>query len=134
MNSAIQVLVVESRQKCGRTVKSMLETAGPKIFDVQLAGSWEWASKFLNRISFDVILADVNLIKDGSQDWSSIVNECPNIPLIAVGGVHDSGLMLKAMEQGAYNCVFRSELTQATLMMLVHSSIDSVWNRALKTA
>jgi len=102
---AARVLVVDDENHVRSMIGASLERQG---YDVQLACSGRQALEFLEKDSFDLVLADI-VMQDGNGIYllDHIRGTLPNLPVVMVSAVHDIGVAIDAMRRGAYDYLLK---------------------------
>ena len=119
-----QVLVVEDNPADLDLVMEYLEM-GVHDFCVKSATSIEDASTQLKASKFDVVLLDLGLPdSQGVDSVSSLVKDCPSIPVIALTGRDDDETATQAIREGAQDYLVKGRISPDQIIRAIRYAID----------
>ena len=113
---AVVVLLVEDSRTDAELVESLLRHSSAARFDVTVAGSLVTALEWLARHTPDVVLLDLTLSDSaGLATYRSVRNRDPEVPVVVLTGLQDSGLGQSAMQLGAQDFLAKGTASVARL-------------------
>lgn len=99
------VLIVDDRYEDREVFKDVLESRGYKV---AVAKNGMEAINVVKEGSFDIVFMDIKMPDfDGVQTFEEIHKIKPKVPVIMVTGYTMDELVEKAIEKGAYSCIFK---------------------------
>src|SRR6267378_3981690 len=97
-----RLLLVEDNPADARLVREYLKEAKGEVFAVEVAGRLSAALERLAVGEFDVALVDLSLPDShGLETFERLRTEAPRLPIIALTGLEDEELALRAIHTGA---------------------------------
>jgi PAS domain S-box-containing protein len=112
----IRVLLVEDNPGDARLVREALRGAGHPPFTVVVAGELATALDHLGQGGFDVALVDLSLPDSKGIDTFLRVRErARSVPVLVLSGLEDSEVAGRAVQAGAQDYVYKSQLTSDQL-------------------
>jgi diguanylate cyclase (GGDEF)-like protein len=113
----VAVLLVEDSRTDAELVESLLRHSATTRFDVTVAATLATALEWLARHTPDVVLLDLTLPDSSGLDtYRSVRNRDPEVPVVVLTGVQDTGLGQSAMQQGAQDFLAKGTATEARLV------------------
>ncbi len=115
-DTQIRVLLIEDNPGDRRLIREMLSRAGAASFSVECA---ERLSTGLERLApgdIDVLLLDLGLPGSAGLDtFSAARARAPEVPIVVLTGLEEASLAMRAVRDGAQDCLFKNELDPALL-------------------
>jgi diguanylate cyclase (GGDEF)-like protein len=119
------VLLVEDSRTDAALVESLLDYSPAARFEVTLTGTLADALAWLARRSPDVILLDLTLPdSEGLQTYRAIRNRSPDVPVVVMTGLQESGLGQAAVQQGAQDFLAKGDASRERLAETLLFAID----------
>jgi two-component system cell cycle response regulator len=123
----VAVLLVEDSRTDAELVESMLGRSAAARFDVTVVGTLADGLAFLARRAPDVILLDLTLPdSQGLDTYQAVRNRGPDVPVVVVTGLEESGLGQAAMRQGAQDFLMKGSATGELLAEKLLFAIERV--------
>lgn len=83
------------------------------------------AFSVLDRLSFDVVLLDLNLVDmDGVSSIAALHKEKPSLPIIVYSGMDDSKVKEKALMLGAHHYLVKGRESSYSLNFMIEQTIE----------
>jgi diguanylate cyclase (GGDEF)-like protein len=113
---ALTVLLVEDSRTDAALMESMLRQASAPAFEVSRVETLAAALEWLGRRAPDVVLLDLTLPdSEGLETYRSVRNRRPDVPVVVVTGVQESGLGEAAVQEGAQDFLAKGSVTGGRL-------------------
>jgi CheY-like chemotaxis protein len=111
----IRILLVEDSRTDAALAESLLEHSPAARFAITVVGTMADALAWLARRSPDVILLDLTLPdSEGLQTYRAIRNRSPNVPVVVMTGLQESGLGQAAVQHGAQDFLAKGRAATAS--------------------
>jgi two-component system cell cycle response regulator len=108
----IRLLLVEDSRTDAALVESLLGQSPAARFEVAVVGTLADGLAWLARRSPDVILLDLTLPdSEGLQTHRAIRNRSPDVPVVVMTGLQESGLGQAAVQQGAQDFLTKGSVS-----------------------
>ena len=121
----VSVLLVEDSRTDAELMDSMLRHSSAARFEVTVAGTLAAGLERLARHTPDVILLDLTLPDSERLDtYRSVRNRSPDVPVVVVTGLQETGLGQAAMQQGAQDFLTKGAVTGARLAETILYAIE----------
>jgi diguanylate cyclase (GGDEF)-like protein/PAS domain S-box-containing protein len=121
----IQILLVEDNAGDARLVDTYLRRAEPPEFSLERVDRLEKGLKRLAEGGIDVVLLDLTLPdSQGIDTFETAVAEAPDVPIIVMTGIDDSGLALKAVRDGAQDYLVKRQVDTHLLVRSIRYAIE----------
>ena len=110
------VLLVEDSRTDAALMESMLGHDSDPAFEVSAVETLAAALDWLGRRTPDVVLLDLTLPdSEGLETYRSVRNRNPDVPVVVVTGVQETGLGQAAVQQGAQDFLAKGSVTGGRL-------------------
>lgn len=120
----LKILLIEDSKTSAMITTNLLDSIDKRNYMV-VAKSLEDGIKRLKDGKFDVILLDLTLPdSSGIETFIKIHDTCPDIPIIILSSSNDEKIVLKAIESGAQDYLFKEELTKSLLRKSILYTIE----------
>ena len=104
----MNVLIIESHRVFSQMLGQMLGTAHDGT-DIRIASSMTMVHYHLAEQTPDLVFVDTSLAsRDPSFSWPRLMARLDGARVVAVGGPLDYDDMMKAIDRGAADCLFRN--------------------------
>ena len=121
----IRVLLVEDSRTDAALVESLLEHSPAARFEISVAGTLADGLAWLARRSPDVILLDLTLPdSERLQTYRAIRNRSPDVPVVVMTGLQESGLGQAAVQQGAQDFLTKGGVSGDRLAETLLFAVD----------
>ena len=111
------VLLVEDSRTDAELVESLLRHSSTARFGVTVAATLVTALEWLARHTPDVVLLDLTLPDSaGLGTYRSVRNRSPDVPVVVLTGLEDTGLGQSAVQQGAQDFLTKGSVSEARLV------------------
>ena len=121
----IRLLLVEDSRTDAALVESLLQHTPAARFDVTVVGTLADALAWLARRSPDVILLDLTLPdSERLQTYRAIRNRRPEVPVVVMTALQESGLGQAAVQQGAQDFLPKGTVSGDRLAQTLLFAID----------
>jgi len=134
----VDVLLVADNSDDVRTVKSELSEvrgrteARRELFTVTHVTRLGSALDLLSKREFDVVLLELRLAdSQGLQTLAEVQARAAEVPVVVLTGAEDEGLSLKAVQQGAQDCIAGGPLDRRRLRRTIRYAIER-WRAGLQ--
>src|SRR2546427_7637634 len=115
-----RLLLVEDNPADARVVREYVKEAKGEVFTVEVAGRLSPALERLAVAQFDVALVDLSLPDShGLDTFERLRAEAPRLPIIALTGLEDEEMALKAIHTGAQDYLTKRTLNSESLVRSV---------------
>ena len=112
---SLRILLVEDDEGDALLVECAL-TAGREASDVQRVSSMADALKLLTASTFELVIFDLSLPDSfGLQGLERLRDIAPLTAVVVLTGLDDADVALEALNRGAQDYLFKSELSAASL-------------------
>jgi diguanylate cyclase (GGDEF)-like protein len=113
----LAVLLVEDSRTDAELMASMLRHSSAARFDVTVAGTLANGLEWLARRSPDVVLLDLTLPdSERLATYRAVRNRSPEVPVVVITGLQESGLGQMAVQQGAQDFLTKGAVTEGRLV------------------
>jgi diguanylate cyclase (GGDEF)-like protein len=124
-SKAIEVLLVEGNPGYVRFLRESLATDASARFDLTTAGQLIDTIKCLDEEQYDIVVLDPSLPDSkGFATFSSVRMHAPNIPIILLSGTYNEKLAVRALQNGAQDCLIKDQLDGNTLSRCIRHAIE----------
>src|ERR1700674_3831961 len=121
----IRVLLIEDNPGDARLVCERLLSAPSARFEVESLDRLASAIERLRRAGIDVVLLDLSLPdSQGMETITRLHAEAPEIPIIALSGLDDQGVIQDAVKQGAEDYLVKGAFSTDILVRTILYAID----------
>jgi two-component system, sensor histidine kinase and response regulator len=121
----IRVLLIEDNPGDARLVRERLLSASRARFEVESVDRLASAIERLRRAGIDVVLLDLSLPdSQGMETITRLHAEAPEIPIIALSGLDDQGVIQDAVKQGAEDYLVKGAFSTDILVRTILYAID----------
>lgn len=121
----IQVLLVEDNPGDARLVDTYLRRAETPRFSLERVDRLSKGLERLQQGGIDVVLLDLTLPdSQGIDTFETAVAEAPDVPIIVMTGIDDSGLALKAVRDGAQDYLVKRQVDTHLLVRSIRYAIE----------
>ncbi len=111
----IKILLVEDSKISAMITTSLINSFDDK-YRIEVVNTLHKAINKLSNEQFDIILLDLTLPdSSGYETFQSISDKALDIPIIILSGSNDEKVVLKAIENGAQDYLFKEELAKSSL-------------------
>jgi diguanylate cyclase (GGDEF)-like protein len=112
----LAVLLIEDSRTDAELMESMLSLSSAPRFDVTVVGTLAGGLAWLARRTPDVVVLDLTLPDSERLDtYRAVRNRSPDVPVVVVTGLEESGLGQAAVQQGAQDFLTKGTATGASL-------------------
>lgn len=119
-----RTLIVEDNPGDAFLVQEQLAD-GSCDFEVEAAEDLAAAMNAVTRKAPDVVLLDLNLPDSyGAETIRKMVHKLPNVPVLVLTGQDDEELAIRAVQEGAQDYLFKSELDKGHLVRAIKYAIE----------
>ncbi|HEV7535387.1 MAG TPA: response regulator [Acidimicrobiia bacterium] len=123
----VAVLLIDDSRTDAELMESMLERSSAARFEVTVVGTLADGLACLARGSPDVILLDLTLPDSERLDtYRAVRNRSPDVPVVVVTGLEESGLGQAAVQQGAQDFMTKGTATGERLAEKLLYAIERV--------
>jgi PAS domain S-box-containing protein len=121
----LRLLLVEDNPADARLVREYLKDVEGQAFKVEVAGTLAGALEALRLYDFDAALLDLSLPdSQGLSTFESVRAQAPHLPLIALTGLEDEQVAMKALQGGAQDYLTKHSLSGESLVRSVRYSMS----------
>lgn len=122
--SPLRVLAVEDCREDQAKLLQMAKGASISL-ELKCVSSIEEARRFLDRHQVDAILLDLELPgTSGIATFHSFRSLVPELPVLVLSETEDANLEVEAVQEGAQDCLVKSELTPSILVRSIRYSVE----------
>jgi signal transduction histidine kinase len=119
-----RTLIVEDNPGDAFLVQEQLSQVSTP-FDIESAEDLSTAMKAVSIKPPDVVLLDLNLPDShGTETIRQMIRKLPNVPVLVLTGQDDEQLALRAVQEGAQDYLFKSELDRGHLVRAIKYAIE----------
>jgi len=119
-----RTLIVEDNPGDAFLVQERL-SEGSAPFEIEAAEDLATAMKAVTKKAPDVVLLDLNLPDShGTETIRKMVRKLPNVPVLVLTGQDDEDLAIRAVQEGAQDYLFKSELDRGHLVRAINYAIE----------
>jgi signal transduction histidine kinase len=119
-----RTLIVEDNPGDAFLVQEQLSD-GDVPFEIEAAEDLAAAMKAVAKKTPDVVLLDLNLPDSrGTETIRKMVRKLPNVPVLVLTGQDDEELAIRAVQEGAQDYLFKSELDKGHLVRAIKYAIE----------
>lgn len=119
-----RTLIVEDNPGDAFLVQEQL-SEGDTTFEVEAAEDLAAAMRAVAKNAPDVVLLDLNLPDShGTETIRKIVRKLPNVPVLVLTGQDDEDLAIRAVQEGAQDYLFKSELDKRHLVRAIKYALE----------
>jgi two-component system cell cycle response regulator len=123
----LAVLLIEDSRTDAELMESMLSRSSAPRFDVTVVGTLADGLAWLARRTPDVVLLDLTLPDSERLDtYRAVRNRSPDVPVVVVTGLEESGLGQAAVQQGAQDFLTKGTATGERLAEKLLYAIERV--------
>ncbi len=121
----INVLLIEDNPDDARLVEMYLDRAEHQDFLLERADRLAGGIERLGAGGIGVILLDLSLPDcDGLDTFERVYSRAPEVPIVVMTGLDDSGLALRAVRDGAQDYLLKRELDTNLLVRSIRYAIE----------
>ena len=112
----IQVLLIEHQPEESRRISQMLDSSPVVTFRVEQVDRLDNALVRLRQGNFDVVVFDCAVAGDGLDTFRAVREAAGTLPIVVLTGPGDMCQGSRAVEEGAYAYLVKSEVDRKTLI------------------
>ncbi len=121
----VRVLLVEDSPDYAALVRSSLDRAGKRHFEVQHAAELSAAMTCLEEQSYDALLLDLSLPdSDSVLTLSSACSFAADLPILVLTGSDDTSLAMAAVEAGAQDYLIKDRVERLAIPGMILRAIE----------
>ena len=119
------ILLIEDERSDARLVLELISEIKNKIFQMEWQQNLSGGIDYLENNPVDVILLDLMLPDSWEMEsFNKIKAVAPNIPVIILTGFKDEKLAIKAVQRGAQDYLFKSDISAKLLERSIRYAIE----------
>jgi len=120
-----KVLLIEDNPADARLIKEMILEAKGTELTLDWAGELKTGLEYLSKEEVDLVLLDLSLPdSSGLETLTKVRAQVPELPIIALTGLDDERIAIKAVREGAQDYLIKGEVTSSLLVRAIRYAIE----------
>ncbi|MGA1864777.1 MAG: PAS domain S-box protein [bacterium] len=125
ISKKIKILLFEVNCGDARLIEQVLSEAKGVRFQLKCVDRLSTGLELLDEESFDIVLLDISLPDSfGFETFTRIRSQVPNMPIIILSGLEDELMAIKAVQEGAQDYLFKTEVSTNLLIHAIRYGIE----------